>query len=372
MYTTRIVDIKEKERYNTFVQSHPKGHFLQTWEWGEVKRGMGWQPLPLILEKDGEIRAALLILKRRLPVPGLNRCIFYAPRGPVVDIDSEELCQALFKGAKRVARDQGAIFLKIDPDVQINNQAFKDILKGCKFRCNDTGLDFDGVQPAHVFQLDIRPSSVKLLENMHSKTRYNIKLAQKKGVAIRTAVSKEDLPVFYAILKETAERDHFLIRGYEYFEMIWDQMVESGRAQIFLAEFQGQIISATLALILGKKTWYLYGASSNEYRNVMPNYLIQWEMILWAQKQGCTIYDFRGVSGNIDESNPLYGLYRFKKGFNGDFIEFVGDWDNVYSPFLYFVWNRILPFYKKLTRSLLAKQKSREKGSGTGVAGQVD
>ena len=356
MFTTRIIDIKEKHRFNDFVKVHPKGHFLQTWEWGEVKRGMGWQPLPLVLEQDGEIRGSLLILKRRLPLPGIKRCIFYAPRGPVVDIKSREHCQTLFAGAERAARDHGAIFLKIDPDVPTDNSDFKDILHQCKFQRNDTGLDFEGVQPAFVFQLDITPSANKLLENMHSKTRYNIKLASKKGVTIRQAVGKQDLPSFYAILQETAARDHFLIRGYEYFEMIWDQMVENGLAQIFLAEFQGRVVSATLALILGKKAWYLYGASSNDYRNVMPNYLIQWEMIRWAQEQGCTVYDFRGVSGDLDENNPLYGLYRFKKGFNGDLIEFIGDWDRVYSPTLYFAWTRVLPFYKNVSRGVLRKR----------------
>ena len=356
MFTTRIIDIKEKNRYNDFVRLHPKGHFLQTWEWGEVKRGMGWLPLPLVLEQDGEIRGSLLILKRRLPLPGIKRCIFYAPRGPVVDIKSLEHCQTLLAGAERAARDHGAIFLKIDPDVPTDNSDFKDILRQCKFQRNDTGLDFEGVQPAFVFQLDITPSAVKLLENMHSKTRYNIKLASKKGVTIRQAESKQDLPSFYAILQETAARDHFLIRGYEYFEMIWDQMVENGLAQIFLAEFEGRVVSATLALILGKKAWYLYGASSNDYRNVMPNYLIQWEMIRWAKEQGCTVYDFRGVSGDLDENNPLYGLYRFKKGFNGDLIEFIGDWDRVYSPALYFAWTRVLPFYKNVSRGILKKR----------------
>lgn len=362
MFTTRIIDIKEKDRYNGFVRSHPKGHFLQTWEWGEVKRGMGWQPLPLVLEEDGEIRAALLILKRRLPLPGMKKCIFYSPRGPVVDIESLELCQALFAGAERVARDHAAIFLKIDPDVPAGDSGFMDILGLCKFKRNETGLDFEGVQPAFVFRLDITPSEVKLLENMHSKTRYNIKLAGRKGVTIRNAARKQDLRSFYAILQETAERDGFLIRGYEYFEMIWDQMVENGLARIFLAEIQGQIISATLALILGDKTWYLYGASSNEFRNVMPNYLIQWEMIRWAQSQGCKIYDFRGVSGDMDESNPLYGLYRFKKGFNGDLIEFVGDWDRVYSPTFYLVWTRVLPLYMKMVRGVLRNRARREEG----------
>ena len=351
MFTTRIIDIKEKDSFNKFIASHEKGHFLQLWEWGEVKRGMGWEPLPLVLEENGEIRAALLILKRRLPVPGLNKCIFYAPRGPVADIESEELCRALFEGASKVAKEHGAIFLKIDPDVVAGNQVFPEILKKCSFCKNETGLDFEGVQPAFVFRLDIRPSEITLLQNMHSKWRYNIRLAGRKGVTVREAENKEDLQTFYRILQETAIRDQFLIRDYKYFEWIWEYLVEKDYAQVFLAEYQGQVISATLAMVLGDKAWYLYGASSNEHRNVMPNYLIQWEMIRWARQRGCTLYDFRGVSGDIDENNPLYGLYRFKKGFNGEFTEFVGEWDRVYSPVFYWFWTRVLPLYLKISRS---------------------
>lgn len=362
MLLTRIATRDEKENYNEFVRNHPKGHFLQTWEWGEVKRGMGWEPLPLLLEEDGEIKGAMLILKRLLPVPGLRRSIFYSPRGPVVKIDEELYCRTLFAGAERIARQHGAIFLKIDPDVPVTNENFRSILQRSGFKKNETGLDFEGVQPAFVFQLDITPPADELLAAMHGKTRYNIKLAQKKGVTIRQATGKEDLPVFYAVLKETAERDRFLIRGYEYFEMIWDQMVENGLGRIFLGEYQGKVIAATLALVLGPKTWYLYGASSNDYRNVMPNYLIQWEMIRWAQQEGCRVYDFRGVSGDIDESNPLYGLYRFKKGFNGELIEFIGDWDVAYSPVLYWGWTRALPWYRRLVRSWGRNQSGTEEG----------
>ncbi|MBC7074594.1 MAG: peptidoglycan bridge formation glycyltransferase FemA/FemB family protein [Syntrophomonadaceae bacterium] len=352
MYTTRIIDNKEKDRYNSFISSHPKGHFLQLWEWGQVKKSTGWDPLPLILEENGEIRGALLILKRRIPVPVINKCIFYSPRGPVVDIEDEKLSRLLFEGAQRVAKDYGAIFLKIDPDVANSNRFFQDTLKKVGFRKNETGLNFEGVQPKFVFRLDIIPSEEELLKNMQAKTRYNIRLAERKGVKIRQAEDREDLKIFYAILKETAERDRFLIRDYEYFEQIWNLMVKNGYARFFLAEYEEQVIAAALALILGDKAWYLYGASSNKYRSVMPNHLLQWEMIRWARDNGCSIYDFRGVSGDLDEKNPLYGLYRFKKGFRGELVEFVGEWDQVYSPFFYWLWTKALPLYLKTSRSL--------------------
>lgn len=360
MYTTRVIDINEKERFNNFVQAHPQGHFLQTWEWGQVKRSTGWEPLPLILEEDGEIRAALLILKRKLPLPGINKCIFYSPRGPVADIESAELCQLLFEGARKVAAAHGAIFLKVDPDVVKGQTGFEQILRQCGFMKNETGLDFEGVQPNFVFRLDITPSEIKLLENMHSKTRYNVRLAARKGVTVRQGTSRDDLKVFYEVLLETARRDEFLVRGYEYFESIWEQMVENDLARVFITEYQGQPVAAALSLLLGDKAWYLYGASSNEHRNVMPNYLMQWEMIRWARAEGCTLYDFRGVSGDLDESNPLYGLYRFKKGFNGDLVEFIGEWDKVYAPFWYWLWTRVVPVYLKTIRKILRAKRGQE------------
>lgn len=360
MYTTRIIDIREREAFNKFVESHPKGHFLQLWEWGQVKRGMGWEMLPLVLEKDGKIKASLLILKRKLPLPGINRCIFYAPRGPVADVHDEEAIRLLFAGAKRLAREHKAIFLKIDPDVPKDDAVFADILKKNGFRKNETGLDFEGVQPNFVMRLDITPEEEVLLSNMHSKWRYNIRLAERKGVKIRSAENKEDLRVFYAILQETAKRDNFLIRGYEYFEWIWDYMVGAGYARLFMAEYENEVIAATLAMRTKDKVWYLYGASSNRHRNVMPNYLLQWHMIKWAREMGCSLYDFRGVSGDLDENNPLYGLYRFKKGFGAELVEFIGEWDQVYDGFFYWLWTKVLPLYLDLTRNVIRKFRNKE------------
>lgn len=365
MLTSRVMTGTDRQRFNDFVAAHPKGHFLQRTEWGDVKASMGWECLPLAVEEAGEIKAALLILKRRLPLPLVKRCVFYAPRGPVADVHDLEVMRALIDGSRRLAREHGAIFLKIDPDIKKDDEIFAGILRQLGFHRNETGLDFEGVQPAFVFRLNIADPEEEILARMHSKTRYNIRLAEKKGVIIREASDREDLQVFYRVLTETADRDQFLIRDYGYFESIWDNMVEKGLARIFLGEYQGQVIAGTLALCLGSKTWYLYGASSNEYRNVMPNYLIQWAMICWARRQGCTLYDFRGVSGDMDESNPLYGLYRFKKGFNGEFTEFIGDWDLVYSSLYYFLWTRALPVYRDLIRK--KAQKNRKRGDTDGI-----
>ncbi|NPV90749.1 MAG: peptidoglycan bridge formation glycyltransferase FemA/FemB family protein [Firmicutes bacterium] len=354
----REIDALERERYNDYVSKAPKGHILQSYEWGEVKATTGWEPIRLVVEDSGEIVAALSILKRRLP--GLSYCIFYAPRGPVGDIRNRELMRFLFESTREVARKHKGIFLKIDPDVPVENERFKEFLLSLGFRSARSDEGFEGVQPRFVFRMDIHPSIKELFDNLAGKTRYNLRLAEKRGVVLRVA-TKADLPVFYEVLLETAKRDRFLVRNYSYFETMWDRLVEKGLGRIFLADYQGKVIAGTLALIFGDKVWYLYGASSNEYRNVMPNYLLQWAMISWAKENGCTLYDFRGVPGNLTEDNPLYGLYRFKKGFGGVYTEFVGEYDLVYNGFFYWLWNWGVPLYQSLVHGLI-NFKKRLKG----------
>lgn len=355
----REIDSAERERYNEFVSFAPKGHILQSYEWGEVKAATGWEPIRLVVEDGDTIVASLSILKRRLPV--LKHSIFYAPRGPVGDIRDRRVMSFLFQATREVARRHRAIFLKLDSDVPVGDDEFRQFLLQQGFCSARSEEGFEGVQPRFVFRMDIHSSQDELFNNLAGKTRYNLRLAQKRGVVLKEPVTKADLPVFYQVLLETAKRDRFLIRNYSYFETMWDCLVEKGLGRIFLAEYEGKVIAGTLALIFGDKVWYLYGASSNNYRNVMPNYLLQWAMISWAKERGCTLYDFRGVPGNLEEDNPLYGLYRFKKGFGGVYTEFIGEFDLVYDPFLYWSWNWAEPLYQQSVRGMI-NLKRRLKG----------
>lgn len=359
MIRTRQLENTEENRiyFNGYLASVPKGTVFQSWEWGEVKGATGWEPFYLIAEEEGCPVGALMILKRRIPFPG--KSFFYAPRGPVMDIGRDDVLDSLLEKAAELAAAHGAIFLKLDPDVPSSETDFTDMLKKKGFRDASTGEGFDGVQPRYVFRLDITPDEDRLMADMHNKTRYNIRLAGRKGVVIHHPCGKEMLPAFYEILTETCERDGFLVRSYSYFEEIWDRMAGNGMAELYMAEADGKWIAGTLTFVFGDKTWYIYGASSNAYRNYMPNYLIQWTMIRRAKECGSSVYDFRGVPGKLTEDNPLYGLYRFKKGFNGVYTEFAGEFDLAYSPLLYFAWKYLLPFYQKNVRRLIRFRKNR-------------
>jgi len=358
-FQARLMDSSEKAYFNRFIESSPKGHVLQTWEWGDLKAKTGWIPFRIMIEKEGQPVGAVTVLKRAIPL--LKKNIFYAPRGPVLDIKEPGLFPFLLTKMKALAREHQVIFLKIDPDVPAHDLAWQDALKQAGFRSADKGEGFEGVQPKYVFRLDISPDSDQLMRNFHQKTRYNIRLAERKGVEIVETGTREDLPVFYRVLQETCERDHFLVRSYQYFEDLYDYLVPPGYAKLFLAKLGGKVIAGTLLLKLGDKAWYLYGASSNKERNAMPNYLIQWTMIQWAKSQGCTLYDFRGVPGQLTEENPLYGLYRFKKGFSGEFTEFIGEYDLVYQPAAYWLYQTLEPLYYHGVRKLIGLKKKLKK-----------
>ena len=346
------------DRFNAFIAASPKGHILQSYEWGEIKAKTGWTPLRLMVEDHSGPRAAVLILRR--DVPFLHRTIFYSPRGPVLDYGDTEAFDFLIDRVRRLAPRHRAIMWKIDPDIPSDRRDVRSYLTRRGFVLNERGTDFEGVQPRFVFRLPLDKPLDEIFASFANKTRYNIRLAGRKGVRVRVGV-RDDLPRFYQVLLETATRDRFLVRSYEYFVDLWDHLVERGLARLFVAELDGRMIAATLAFIMGDKAWYVYGASSNQDRETMPNYALQWAMITWAKESGCTMYDFRGVSGDLNPDNPLYGLYRFKKGFSGQFTEFIGEYDLVFSPLAYWLWGWGEPLYRR-TRGRLAQLRRRLAG----------
>lgn len=350
----RVLNIEEKDKFDNFVKAHAKGHILQTWEWGEVKKP-AWKPIRLVVEDGGLIVAAASLLCRRLPLH--LGSFFYCSRGPVLDIEQEGVWQELLRGIKAVAKQEKALFCKFDPDVPIENELWKRRFDEAGFKNAAKGEGFEGVQPRYVFRLNIEPSEEELLANFHQKTRYNIRLAERKGVIVDCDAPREKLPEFYSLLQTTAERDNFLIRSYAYFEGFYDILKAAGMAKMFMVYYEGKPIAGSLAFLLGDKAWYIYGASANEYRFVMPNYLMQWRMIQWAKSENCTMYDFRGVPGLVPEDHPLYGLVKFKRGFGGEYTCFMGEYDMVFKPLLYFAYNHTEPVYQVLVRKLIRLKK---------------
>ncbi len=335
------------EEYENFIASHPKGHFLQSYAWSKQKPEWTWEGM-IVRGEDGAIRGAMSVLIRK--TPALPYSIMYGARAPVCDIHDEKTLSELLEGAKKLAAKYHAYVFKLDPDISIEDTEFSDIMTRLGFRHRDTGKNFSGIQPRFVFRLNVEGrDEEELMASFHTKTRYNIRVAERKGVEIKLC-GNEAVGDFSDMMLETGVRDGFVVRNREYFENMLKNLGDNCR--LYMAYSGETPIAGTLAIHYGDKVWYLYGASSNKYRNLMPNYLLQWNMIQWAVELGCRIYDFRGVSGDLSEDNPLYGLYRFKKGFNGDFVEFTGEYDYIFNKPVNFCIEKGELVFRKLRKKL--------------------
>ena len=340
----RILEEKDKKLYTDFLEKHERCNFQQSREWATVKDS--WINEVVLAEgKNGEIIGSISILIRKIPIFGN---IMYSSRGPVCDIYDENVLSQLTEGAKELAKKYKAFVFKIEPDIKSDDEKFRKVITKLGYSIKDDAKNFrEEIQPRFVFRLDLKGKTEdEVFAGFHQKTRYNVRLATKKGVVIKEG-TKEDLKDFHKIMVTTGQRDGFIIRSLSYFEKMYDNLVPN-HMKLLMAYYQDKPIAGIIPIMYGNKTWYLYGASSNEHRNLMPNYLLQWTMIKEAIHNGCDMYDFRGVSGVVDENHPQYGLYRFKKGFGAEFTEFIGE---VYIPFKP-VWYSLYKFSEKTFRTL--------------------
>ena len=350
----KLLQEKDKERYKQFLSNHERCNFQQSLEWGEVKTS--WKKEVILSEdENGNIIGSLCVWIRKIPIFGN---LMYSARGPVCDIHDEKVLKDLTDGANALAKKYHAFVLRIEPDILKSDDEFREIAENIGFKIKDDSKDIkDEIQPRFVFRLDIKDKTEdEIFKNFHSKTRYNIRLATKKGVVIKEG-TKADLSDFHKIMEETGKRDDFIIRSLSYFEKMYDELAPN-HMKLLMAYYENKPIAGIIPIMYGNKTWYLYGASSNSYRNLMPNYLLQWTAIQEAIKDKKEMYDFRGVSGVVDESHPQYGLYRFKKGFNAEFTEFIGEVYMPYKPIIY----KLYKFAEKMFRTLRTiKKKLLEK-----------
>lgn len=311
-----------------------QGHLLQSWPWGEFKSHFGWTPYRI--QVDG---AAAQVLFRRLP---LGFTVAYIPKGPLLDWTDLPRCQQLFSAIHNAAKKQRAVFLKVEPNVWCDNdqtqmaQATQSYLHQAQFSPADT------IQPQSSILIDISGDEAAVLAAMKQKTRYNIRLAERKGVIVRQGQA-DDLPAYYQLSQLTADRDGFGVHGSDYYRLAYEYFAPDHCA-LFIAEFEDQPLAALMVFRQGTTAYYLYGASSNSHRNLMAPYLVQWAAIRWAKAQGCTDYDLWGIP-NADPAaleaefanrqDGLWGVYRFKRGFGGQIYRSIGAYDYVYNPLLY-------------------------------------
>lgn len=353
--------------WNKIIAELPGRHVLQTWEWGQVKEKYGWQVLTQIWRDEGcMVQGAALVLERTIRIagfaPGLR--ILYVPRGPMTDWSNPIWRKEVLDDLQSLAKRQRAIFIKIDPEVflgsgipgtpgAIENEVGKKVLEDLQVR----GWRYSGeqIQYRNTVWLDLDHSEEELLARMKQKTRYNIRLADRKGVQVRQG-TLADLPMLYQLYTETSARDGFVIRSEEYYYTIWRSFLDKNMAEAFIAEVKGEPIAGLFLFYFGGKAWYLYGMSRRAYSDRMPNYLLQWKAICRARSIGCVQYDLWGAPDIFDENDPMWGVFRFKKGLGGKVMRTIGAWDFPTQPGLYSLYTYILP---KLLAILRVRGKAR-------------
>jgi peptidoglycan pentaglycine glycine transferase (the first glycine) len=363
--------ITQREAWEDLCAGLPGAHVLQSWEWGEGKSHFGWTVDRRVWESDGKPVAAAQILRRTVRVGPFAASLFYIPKGPLLDWQSDGVCDGVLADLESTARQAGAIQIKIDPDLILGlgipgSESDKTDAVGNKATRTLThrGWRFspEQVQFRNTVVLDLRPEENALLAAMKSKTRYNIRLAQRHGVTTREG-SEQDLPLLCRMYAETADRDSFVIRSEGYYREVWGSMMRAGRAQPLIAEVEGQPVAALVLFHFARRGWYLYGMSRALHREKMPNHLLQWEAMRWLKNRGCTAYDLWGAPDEFAESDPLWGVFQFKTGFGGEVIRFAGAWDYAPSPLRYTAYQRILPRLLDLTRAL-ARRRTRQLADG--------
>ena len=313
--------------WQQFIENHPHAHVLQTGEWGELKSAFGWDAVQII---SGDFGAQILF--RKLPM-GLT--VGYMPK-PVTGRQLEVGSEQFWNEVGTVCRKKHAIFLKVEPDEW----------EPTDFSLAAFSLSLHNIQPPRTIVVDLQGSEDDILTRMKQKTRYNIRLAAKKDVIVRVW---DDLEGFHQMMLVTGGRDGFGVHSLDYYRRAYELFHPAGMSEILLAEFEGRPLAALMVFARGGRSWYMYGASTDEERNRMPTYLLQWEAMRWAREHGAQEYDLWGVPDEdeatleaqfTERNDGLWGVYRFKRGFGGEVKRAAQALDKIYKPLLYkfYLW----------------------------------
>lgn len=319
----------EQTLYNTAVH-HP----LQSWEWGEFRKKTGVEVERLGFFENGKLLQSLQVTFHPLPVIG--KTAGYLPKGFMPD---ENQLAAL----KKLGQEHNALFIKLEPNI---SQPAASALSGHaeirSFLKNHNCKPGRALFTQYTFDLNLQKTEDELFAQLSNKTRYNVRIADKKGVKIFENTSEQGLETYITILKATTDRQGFYAHSPEYFRTMWRELGKSGMMRIFNAVYEEKILVSWIMFVFNGVLYYPYGASLSENREVMASNLMMWEMIRFGKKMGCTSFDMWGSLGpEPDPKNPWFGFHRFKKGYGGELREFVGTYDLVIDNMMYPIFRKV-------------------------------
>ena len=417
----KFIDNIEKNKYETFVEKHKeKSHFLQSTDWGDFsKSNKNVTPYYVgVVDDKNKLIATALLLQRKMP---LGYSYFYSPRGFVCDYKNKEIIKEMTEGIKKFAKDKKALFLKIDPDVRLeyldidgnpvgdeNNFELLDYLKKLGYKHLGFNKAFEHNQPRYTFRLDLSEGIDSVRNNFHSTTKNVIN----KGNPFELEICKNDEKLvddFYKTMKETADRNNISIYSKDYYLHFYKDLHKNNHSDIYVVyfnkkktldilnknleeaktnqsnvngegkkkEYQNQIdrleklikevdevkedripLSSMITAKYGDKVWTVHGGNSTLLRSMNSNYLMYYEIIKDAEKDGYKIVDFFGSSYNPSKDDPEYGIWLFKKRLGGEYCEFLGEMDYIFKKKTYKLFNILVPIHRKLSK-IKSKRKNK-------------
>ena len=322
--TVRPLTEKDKTAYDKVVS-----HVIQSWEWGEFRQKMG-----LDLARFGHFEGKKLVLAYQLtfhPVPILGQTIGYLPKGPTPN-------KLMVESLLSIAKEKRAAFVKIEPNEEVHSSQFT------VHSLEKLGLvkSKKSLFTKYNFLIDLTKPEEQLLSAMHPKTRYNIKVAQKKGVEVYESTEDRDFEIYLKLYFETTKRQKYFGHTPHYHRLMWETLRKSDMARLLIARYQKKPLVAWMLLNFGDTLYYPYGGSSTEHKEIMASNLVAWEAIKLGKKLGFKIFDMWGALGpEPDVNDPWYGFHRFKAGYGGKLVEYVGTYDLVLNPTTYKILNTV-------------------------------
>lgn len=337
---THILTEDDKEKYNKLI-THP----VQTWEWGNFQISQGHILYRLgLLNDDDKLISAYSVSFHKIPKTKFS--VGTILRGPEID---DQMLEKIIE----IAKKENAIFVKFEPNV---------FQKSFDNFGNETNLSpkpqFRHLKKSpkvafypFTYLVDLTKTENQILESMHPKTRYNIRIANRHGVEIKEQTDDKGFEIYLKLLFDTTKRQGFYLHSQKYHRDLWKKLKDTGMIHIMLASYQNQVVSAFMIFKLKDQLFYPYGASLDIHRQVMASTLLMWEVIKLGQQLKCKIFDMWGCLGpRAKENENGYGFHRFKQGFGGQLMEYVGTYDLVINPMLYKIYNSVDKTRWKLLR----------------------
>ena len=319
------MDLKEvtpdqKDQYNKLVT-----HVIQSWEWGEFRKSLGLPLLRYGLFQNGRMVKAFQLTLHKIPFT--SQFVGYLPKGPLPD---KELALAL----EKIGRERSCAFIKVEPNILETEPytVYPSFLPSPK-----------PLFTKYNFILDLTQSEEELLKNMHPKTRYNIRLAQKKGIRVEERTDDKAFETYLKLYFATTARQGYHGHNRDYHRKVWNTLNSAGMAKLLVGYYGKKPLTAWMLLTFNDTLYYPYGGSSEQYRNLMHSNLVAWEAILLGKRLGLKKFDMWGAANNPnpDKSDPFYGFHNFKKGYGGKLVKYLGSFDLVINSPLYFAFTSV-------------------------------